>query len=363
MIKVHPNFRLLIPLLFLFVKGFTQEVHSVSLKGTFHTGAILPHRKEVNEIVEGKTQGYEFSFYKSTVGKKQWQQLYNYPKLGLSAIAINLGNERELGMGYGFFPFIEIPINQRKINWRLKVGYGIGYIEKPFDRATNYKNIAIGSHYNALIYANMLWSVKLTNRLNTSAGLSIIHFSNGSFSRPNLGINIVSLNTGVSYSFGNLAEKIENIIEERSHQWTKKVMIGLGAKEIPPVEGPKYFVSTYSFNLIKTRAQKSSYGFGADLFYNTSLSDLIAQDSTNSISGLDNFRLGLAGIYSFDFGKISLLIEVGGYVFSKYKENGIIYNKISSRFNVNDRLFLSLGVRTHIVVADFAEFGIGYNFN
>jgi hypothetical protein len=344
------------------VKGFTQEEHSVSLKGTFHTGAILPHRKEVNEIVEGKTQAYEFSFYKSTVGKKQWQQLYNYPKVGVSALAINLGNERELGMGFGVFPFIEIPINQRKINWRLKMGYGIGYIEKPFDKATNFKNIAIGSHYNALIYANMLWSIKLGKRVNTSAGLSIIHFSNGSFSRPNLGINIFSLNTGVSYNFGNLNVRVLSDIEERPHKWSKKIMIGFGVKEIPPVEGPKYFVSTYSFNLIKTRAQKSSYGFGADLIYNTSLSELIAQDSTNSSSGLDNFRLGLAGIYSFDFGKISLLIEVGGYVFSRYKKNGTIYNKIGTRFNLSDRLFLNLGVRTHIVVADFVEIGIGYKF-
>jgi len=361
-IKVHQKFLILILLFFLFVKGFTQEEHSISLKGTFHTGAILPHRKEVNEIVEGKTQAYEFSFYKSTIGKKQWQQLYNYPKVGISALAINLGNERELGMGYGVFPFIEIPINKRKINWRLKMGYGIGYIEKPFHKETNYKNIAIGSHYNALIYANMLWSIKIGNRINTSAGLSIIHFSNGSFSRPNLGINILSLNSGISYSFGKSNELVTSEISERPHKWTKKVMVGFGVKEIPPVEGPKYFVSTYSFNLIKTRAQKSSYGFGSDIFYNTSLSDLIAQDSTNSTSGLDNFRLGIAGIYSFDFGKISLLIEVGGYLFSKYKKNGTIYNKIGTRFNISDKLFLNLGVRTHIVVADFVEFGIGYNF-
>ena len=79
------------------------------------------------------------------MGNKKWQQSYNYPKTGFSAVAINLGNEKELGMGLGIFPFIELPINQRKINWRFKIGYGLGYIEKPFDRKTNYKNVAIGS--------------------------------------------------------------------------------------------------------------------------------------------------------------------------------------------------------------------------
>jgi len=242
------------------------------------------------------------------------------------------------------------------------MGYGVGYIEKPFDSETNYKNAAIGSHYNALIYANMGWSIKLSNALKTSAGLSIVHFSNASFSRPNLGINIVSLNTGLTYSFGEGKEQTVSKLDERPHKWTKQVMVGLGVKEIPPVEGSKYFVSSYSFNFIKTRAEKSSYGFGVDVFYNTSLSTLIANDTTATLSGMDNYRLGLVGIYSFDFGRISLLIEMGGYLFSKYKGNGSIYNRIGTRFNVSNKLFLNVGIKTHFVVADFAEFGIGYNF-
>ncbi len=362
MIKVHHNCLLLILCLLLFVKGFSQdEIFSIGAKGTFHHGSILPHRPQVNEIIEGHSQAYELSFYKSTIGEKSWQQLYNYPKMGVSALAINMGNEQEIGMGYGIFPFIEIPLNRRKINWRLKIGYGLGYIEKPFDRETNFKNIAIGSHFNVLIYANMGWSIKLSDALRTSAGVSFIHFSNGSYSRPNLGVNVFSINTGLSYNFGKKEKVLVNEIEERPHKWTKSIMLGVGIKEIPPVEGPKYFVSSYSFNIIKTRAEKSSFGFGADFFYNTSLSDLIANDTTTSPSGMDNFRFGLVGIYSFDFGKISLMIEMGGYVFSKYKGNGDIYNRFTMRFNVNNKLFLNAGLKTHFAVADFIEVGIGYN--
>jgi len=225
----------------------------------------LPHRPEINEIIEGHTQAYELSFYHSTMGKKKWQQLYHYPKVGISALAINLGNEKEIGMGYGVFPFIEIPLNQRKVNWRLKLGYGLGYIEKPFDRKTNYKEIAIGSHINAIVHANMMWSFKIVEVLSTSAGISLIHFSNASFSKPNLGINVASLNAGISYNFGANQEPIVNTYEDRPHIWNKQLMVGFGLKEIPPVDGPKYVVSSYSFNLIKTRAEKSSYGFGADV--------------------------------------------------------------------------------------------------
>ena len=362
MIKVHHKYQLLILGLFLFANGFSQdEVSTFGIKKTFHYGAILPHRPIVSEVVEGHSFAYELSFYKSTFGNQSWQQQYKYPKVGASALAINLGNKEELGMGFGVFPFIEIPLNNRKINWRLKLGYGLGYIQKPFDRETNYKNIVIGSHFNALIYANMLWSFKVSKSFSSSSGVSLIHYSNGSFARPNLGINVFSLNTGIAYHFGEKNKLITNDIEERPHIWKKKMMIAFGVKEIPPVDGPKYFVSSYSFNLIKARSNKSSFGFGTDLFYNSSLSDLIGADTNNTRNSVDNFRLGIVGIYSFDFGRVSLMAEMGVYAFTRHNKQGLIYHRLMTRFNMNDKLFLNLGLKTHYAVADFVEFGIGFN--
>ena len=336
--------------------------YSFGVKGTFHHGAILPHRKEVSEVIEGHTQGYEISFIKSTIGKKKWEQLYSYPQVGVSVLAMNLGNEKELGKGFGIFPFVELPINQRKINWRVKMGYGLGYIEKPFDAKNNFKNIVIGTHINALIYANSLWEIQILEGLKTSAGLSLIHYSNGSFSRPNLGINIFSINTGVTYEFGNKEFCVVGKHENRPHVWSKRMTIGFGLKEIPPVEGPKYGVSTLSFNMMKVRAEKSSFGFGTDLFYNSSLSELTLRDSTGTSNGLDNFRLGLIGMYSFDFGKVSISVGIGGYLFSNYKGNGMIYNKLETRYLISEKLFLRAAMKTHIAVADFVEYGIGYSF-
>jgi len=158
-------------------------------------------------------------------------------------------------------------------------------------------------------------------------------------------------------------EKFGNKIEDRPHRWEKQVMVGFGLKEIPPVEGPKYFVNTYSFNMIKARSNKSSFGFGADFFYNSSLSDLILiEDPTATPTSLDNYRLGLVGIYAFDFDKISLYVEMGGYLFNRYTELGSIYNRITTRYQISDKLFLNAGLKTHFVVADFVEVGIGYKF-
>jgi hypothetical protein len=380
-IKIHHKYFGILLFSFLFVKGFSQSdslavsknkglvsidssksYFSDGFKTTFHQGAILPHRSEVMEVIEKSTQAIEISYSRTTFGKKKWQQIYSYPKIGVSALAINLGNPNQLGKGFGVFPFIELPIIDKRIKWNFKIGYGLGYIQKPFERENNYKNIAIGSPVNALIYANMLGGINISPKLSTSLGLSLIHFSNGSFARPNLGINILSANVGVSYSFGKSENRLSVKYEDRKRVWSKKIMFGVGLKEVPPAGGPKYWVSTYSFNMMKIRSEKSSFGFGADVFYNSSLSELITRDSVSASNNLDNFRLGILAMYSFDFGKVSVSVGMGGYVVSRYKGNGSIYNKLETRYAVNDKLFLRLAMKTHIAVADFIETGVGYNF-
>jgi hypothetical protein len=348
----------------IFINCYSQElVFKNGVKETHHFGAILPHRQEVNENVEGHTYAVELSFYRTTSGKRNWHQIYKHPKIGVSALYLNFGNPDELGEAIGVFPFVELPLSQKKVNWRLKMGYGLGYVTKPFDRVTNYKNVVIGSPINALIYLNMLWDIPLGERFNLAPGLSLIHFSNGSFARPNLGVNTGSLNVGFTYNFGEKVELEQKEIEYLNRVWKKQVMVGFGIKEIPPVDGPKYFVNTYSFNFMKQGKAKSSFGFGADFFYNSSIQNLIlTRDSSYQTTGMDNFRLGFSGIYSLNFGKISFLMQMGGYAFTQHKDQGYIYHRFTTRYQMGERLFINLGLKTHYAVADYVEFGAGYTF-
>lgn len=337
-----------------------QTVKEFGIEQTLHYGSILPHRPLVNEIIEGHSFIYELSFYKNTTGTKQWQQTFNYPKIGISAMLLNLGNKEELGNAYGIFPFIQFPLSNQKIKWELRFGYGLGYIEKPFNRETNFKNIAIGSKYNALININSIWTTKITKELGLSGGFSMVHFSNGSFARPNLGINIFSVNMGFSYSFGKNKEVLSQEIEPREKKWEKLIVFNTGVKEINPVEGPKYMVYTTTFSLKKPFSNKSSFGFSADLFYNSSLEQLIAEENHNkTTSNSDNIRVGLAVFYSLDIGKVSYLIQMGGYLRSAYDGDGIVYHRITSRYFITKHLFLNLGLKSHFAVADFIEAGIG----
>lgn len=339
-----------------------QTTAQFGIEQTVHYGSILPHRPLVNEVIEGHSFIYELSFYKNTTGEKQWQQTFNYPKIGISAMLINLGNEKELGDAYGVFPYIQFPLSSKKIRWELRFGYGLGFIEKPFNRETNFKNIVIGSKYNALINFNSVWTTKLSEELGLSGGISIVHFSNGSFARPNLGLNVFSLNVGVAYNFGKDKEILAQAIEPREKKWEKLIVFNTGIKEIPPVEGPKYMVYTTSFNLKKPFSDKSSYGFSADLFYNTSLEQLIADEENKSTSNSDNVRAGLAVFYSLDVGKISYMVQMGGYLRTAYKGDGFVYHRITTRYYLKKHVFFNLGLTSHWAVADFIETGLGVNW-
>lgn len=327
---------------------------------TYHYGFIAPHKPVVNEIVKGHTQILEISIYKNTLGERQWEQYFRNPKVGVSAMFINTGNDESLGKAYGIFPFVEMHLNKWKVNWNIRAGYGLGYIEKPFDRVDNYKNLAIGSTYNALIFVNSLWNYKFSKNFEGSLGVSLTHFSNGSLKRPNLGINIFSLNGGINYNFGNVKAIIPFNNENKDKVWNKYLILNGGVKEISPIGGEKYFVSTLSYQMIKTTSNKSGFGFAADAFYNSSLEQLMINDNNSDASADDNFRLGLAGLYRLSLGKMEMLFQTGWYLYSPYKGNGNLYTRLNSRYFVSDKFFVNLALKTHYAVADFIEYGIGY---
>jgi hypothetical protein len=360
-IKLCFKYRLFFVLFFILKIGSAQDtIPNLGIKGTFHHGFIAPHKPLVNEVIKGHTQIFELSFYKNTTGQRQWEQYFNNPKIGISGFVINTGNDESLGKAYGVIPFVEMPLNQWKIKWNLKFGFGVGYIEKPFNRIDNYKNLTIGSHLNALIFVNSLWDLPINERFNTSLGLSLTHFSNGSLKRPNLGINLLSVNCGVGYNFGKQKQIVPFNDVNKEKTWNNFVAFSGGVKEIPPIGGKKYLVYSLVYQWIKTTSNKSGFGGGTDVFYNTSLEPLIQRVQNEDKGTIGNVRFGIHGAYQLALGKLTLQLQVGGYAYTAYKDNGNIYSKLNSRYFVTDKLFFNLSLKTHYAVADFIEYGIGF---
>lgn len=327
---------------------------------TYHYGFLMPHHTYMQYLNQQHTKHLELNYYLNTNLSKSWHQYYNKPTIGIGFKQLELSSKKELGNGFGLFPFIDFPLNKgEKIKLKFKFAYGLGYIEKYFNKTDNYKNMAIGSGFNAFIYLNQHLDFKISERITSSVGLSFTHFSNGAFKTPNLGINVPAINIGMSYNFNEKEVNQDIIFEDKEKLWSTLIIGNIGSKQIYPPQGDNYFISSFSLNQLKTITNKSKLGGGFDVFYNSSLPDQMQGDSVMLKNNLNTLQSGVSLVYCLSVGKVDYYFNFGGYFFTRYKEEGILYHRIGSRYYLNDNMFIHLGLKTHFAKADFVELGLG----
>ena len=174
------------------VSNAQETFNSYEFGALTSKGFLISHRKSLDLIRKDHTSGWEIFAEKRMPGTAYWHQKYRYPKIGVSGAYYYLGNSEELGNGYALFIYIDFPfVSGEKLSYNLKVGQGLGWIEKPFEREENFKNLGISTHTNAFIHFNNHLEYKISNHLTGQLGVSFTHFSNGSSKTPNLGIIII----------------------------------------------------------------------------------------------------------------------------------------------------------------------------
>ncbi len=239
---------------------------------------------------------------------------------------------------------------------------GLAYMPVTFTRLDNHKNDVIGSHLNAMFNFRLNYHFYLSDRTRLEAGLGLTHCSNGSFQTPNLGINLITANTGISYSISSPGKCINRLFPDSSK--SKKIesdfFVVAGGSEIEPPGGKRYPEVTVSYIGFRKLNRKNKLGIGADIFYNQANAERLKLDSAKLKSNLENVQFGIKAAYEITMGNLSLPLEMGGYLYTKYIGNGSIYNRIGLRYYTHKHIIANLTLVTHFVKADFIEWGIGY---
>jgi hypothetical protein len=324
-------------------------------------GFIIPHRPAVRGLITGHVSGMEVYAEHVSLGFKPWQIIHSFPSYGVALYYADLGNPAQFGFAAGAFPYINFPLTpRRKLHWKLRTGAGLGWIEKPFDQDQNHHQIAIGSHFNALI--TLLTEVEFRRSWwSASTGISLKHFSNASTTVPNLGLNIPAWHASFTYYFkkntNNESQELMPKHEPKS-QWFLGTAFGL--KEIYPAGGRKYLGSTINALYKRDFSIKSSYTVGIDLMYNTSLQPRYERDNEALRSGFQMAQTGAHIGWSLRVGKLDIFVQAGAYVISKFKGDGALYNRIGLRYHVTDRFFIETKLKAHEAKADFFEYGFAY---
>ncbi|MBL0341914.1 MAG: acyloxyacyl hydrolase [Bacteroidetes bacterium] len=328
---------------------------------TAHRGFLIAHRPLIAPLQKDNVHGLEGNIKLRTDGSQNWQKIYGYPEMGLSFAIWDLGNKEKLGIGFTVVPYLDFPLSKgNKHAFDLKFGWGIGYVEKTFDASENYKNVAIGSHLNCALMLQPQYKLKISEKLKFGAGLSLTHFSNGSITTPNLGINLSSITASIIY---NLGEKV-HIKDPQLPTFIKSTRVtifGSGSvKQVYPAQGKNFFACTLSGNITRQKTRKSGIGGGADIFYDQSIHQKLEERDLKLNNSLETLKAGIHGSYELVISDVSLMLSMGGYLYTKLKNDGYFYHRIAVRYRINKKMFVCMNLKSHWGKADYIEWGIGF---
>ena len=321
-------------------------------------GFLAAHRGVMAHLPKETAKALEFTYFIHTNGKKAWHVKYRYPTIGSTLFIGSVGNKELLGNYVGVYGFSELPmIKYKNYEMSFRIACGLGYNNKIYDPINNPKNVAVSTHFNAM----MNFAVKSTYRMknhSVTAGIDLTHFSNAAFKVPNYGINMPYLSLGYAYAFRK-AQPIEPIEMKFQKRIELSAMGIYSMKEVMPIGGKRYPV--YAINIAARRFFNHKAGMEVDL-------DIISKQAIMAYlpytqkTQLSIIQVGLYMAYLVPFDKFHFVFGMGTYLRDKYKPEDFLYHRIGCRYQFRNGLMANFTLKTHFARADYMELGLGYTF-
>lgn len=342
-----------------------RENFIISAQG--HYGYVISHRGNMAHLIKGHVYGAELNYIFRTSGNKCWHPMYKYPEFGVCAVHLYLANPSQLGNMDALYPYTNLRLNKenKKFKLDLRLGVGLAYLSKPFDRTTNHQNIAIGSHYNGFVNIRLNASFMITPSWRMDAGVGLSHASNGAIKTPNLGLNVTTVNLGLGYVFGNkaLQMKCDSVMPPAAKKWHPSLITVAGIKELEQPNGSKYMAYGLMLNVYRTRNHKNKFGGGLEMAYNNATRKELVDDSVVTVvKTKDIVQAGAKVGYSFQLDRLSLPIEFGMYFYRSETNSDLFFHRIGLRYMLSKHLIANVTLLTHWAKADYFEWGLGYEF-
>lgn len=330
-----------------------------------HYGYIMPvYSNSMLYLIRAHVPAMEFDYLYKPSGTQAWQTNYHLPETGVALFCAWLGNPGELGNMIGVYPFVNFHLQQSYTEaLYLRFGIGLGYLPVIYNRLTNYKNDVIGAHLNAMINLRLTTHFYLSNKVRLEAGLGITHCSDGNFTTPNLGINLLTLNTGVSYCFNPHKVATRKASDtSRNPKSENEILAAAGISQNEPPGGHYYGAVTLTFDRYYALGKKSKLGGGVDVFNNYANISKLQSENIYLNSPLENTQLGIKAAYELTLGRLALPMEMGYYMVTKYQTPGNLYNRFGLRYYFGKHAIANLTLLTHFASAVYIEWGGGYRF-
>lgn len=359
---LHRFLVLKIALLVLVGNGMAQQPWRLGARA--HYGFLWPHRPASWILVEGHAGAMEVFAERQVSGAQPWHHDYALPSYGIGVLYTGLANPERIGGAVRVLPFLDLPFKRyHRIGLGVRLGWGVGYVAKPFDRTENTQQIAIGSQMNTAIQIMPELRCAM-DRLNVQAGLGIDHWSNGSFRLPNLGLNYLSASLALSYALRAPEAIPAAVLEEGTPAVMKREWSIVGSlfksETARPLSG-QYTV----YSLVGQRqwqvSRKSHLMAGLDVFNKGALATV--HPELRDRERWEYTQVGVHGGYALGFGAAELFLHMGAYAYSPVEDEAPLFHRLGVRYRTGEHWVWNISLKSHYAVADHWEFGIGYRWS
>lgn len=338
----------------LFLLNLSAQTLEISPLG----GVLIPHRMSMRGLVERPSSGLQISYAPKANLNNLKNNDFNKPKLVVSGLIQDFGNQEVLGRAYAFS--VSMRFFKKLGNhwtWTNSLSTGLGYFTEKFDPEDNNKNIAIGSRLNSFesLSTTLLYG---RNRCHLGAGISAVHFSNGRMKTPNLGLNLLQMHVRFAYVFeSNATEPITLLPVKEISGLSFGASFGVNQRTKPG--GPSY--GAFNFRSVYQRSvwRSSYWGIAMDAMY-SGHNEAILRDENRPNKFMDVLQFGIAGCFTYQLDDVFLEFGPGIYVYDQAKLNSFHYFKFRLYWMMNEKFGVSFGLKTHGATADYNEFGLTY---
>jgi hypothetical protein len=344
------------------------------IQGSFMAGKIFKHTVNFTGPVPDLTSSFDLTFLQRTTGTKEWQQRRHYPMVGFGITYTNYGMDSVYGQCIGVYPALQLPIIKgEKLEWTCKLGLGMGYVSRHYERKSLQDTInnAIGANFNNFTTFATDLRYKIDHQWAVSLGFTLSHISDGSWRLPNLGINTYGGHIALRYfPVTDNPIRIKKDLQPLKNRWLFHLRLGFSGTEYGAPDGPVYPVYVTSLFVSKRYASRNKAFAGIDGSFHENFVAFQRNNEINPGKEWENSWKNAVFVGNeFLVGRFGLVLQVGVYLRQAVLKHNTNYQKVGYNFYLLQKekgaikeLNIYTMLKTHRVQAEFIEFGLGAGF-
>ncbi len=357
---------------------YGQDVNPLNgfgIEANVFQGKVVKHTKKFELPIPESSNGLDLNLQWKTYGKREWHQRRRYPILGLGFTYTNYGDDSIYGRCFSLYPNITIPLlTLGKLEWTLRIGDGIGYVTRRYSRVNPFDTInnAISSHINDYGSFMMDFRYHVNRHWEVQAGVNFSHISDASYHQPNLGINLLGEHIGIKYfPVSANPTRIHRALTPLKNRYLFEGRLTMAFNGANAPLGPLYPIYFASGQVSKRWISKNKVFAGLDYSYHTNIESFLRQEAFVPVGQeyANSYKTAVFAGNEFLLGRVGVILQVGYYLHQAYQTQGKIYQKLGGNLYLVQKekgpikeLFLCGFLKTHLSVAELAEFGFGMGF-